>query len=93
MQDLVNTETENKEKLEAEINEIQDQITSKIEENGYLVDELVSTKAKREVLDAEKRDVMANIESLKLLAKQEKIKRDMLEQKRLKEEREKNSWW
>ena len=93
MQDLVNAETTNKEKLEKEITDLQDEISATIEENGYLVDELLATKSSGDKLEREKRDVASNIESLKALLKQQKIKRDLMEQKRLKEERDKNSWW
>ena len=93
VQDLVNAETTNKEKLEKEITDLQDEISATIEENGYLVDELLATKSSVDKLEREKRDVASNIESLKALLKQQKIKRDLMEQKRLKEERDKNSWW
>ena len=93
VQDLVNAETAGKEKLEKEITDLQDEISAKIEENGYLVDELLATKSSGDQLEREKREVASNIESLKALLKQQKIKRDLMEQKRLKEERDKNSWW
>ena len=70
---MVNTELSSKEKIEQDIVTCQNDITTKIDENSYLVDELLGTKAKISHIEKEISDVKTNIESLKLLMKQQKI--------------------